>query len=457
MRIHASTGIVLLTALVTGCSSLGDAESRKDHVADHRRQQAEAAELLIPENGVLELHECIRLALDRNLAIRASELEKQLAEIDSDIAFSGFLPRIGAEYQRQNLTDPPVVLFENAAAQIADQRVTDFTINAYQPIFTPQAWILYSARKKGEDISELVLMRTRQLIVLEVTARYYTCLSIRAEEEGLATDLKLAEQICLEIRERHAEGLVSAAGREEAEAFVLARRLGIDQNRRALEREKAGLLRTMDLPPLAHLELVAPPPLVSPTERALEDLITDALLTRPELHLSDRVIDIRRDEVRMAIAAFLPDLFAYGGYSSTTNSFLLYQNFWLYGLQGAITLFDGLRNIGKLNAAEVREMEALLERQEAAMAVILEVIEARRIALDAAAARRVATKILQAAQARLEETEALWSEGLAEESDRLAAIAGRNRARSSERVAALREGVAIATLLDVTGQSEREL
>ena len=159
----------------------------------------------------------------------------------------------------------------------------------------------------------------------------------------------------------------------------------------------------------------------------------------------------------MAIAAFLPKLFAYGGYSSTTNSFLLYQNFWFYGLQGAITLFDGLSNLGKLNAAEVRELEALLERQEAAMAVILEVIEARRIVLDAAQARRLATKTLKAAQARLDETEALWAEGLADESDRLAAIARRNRARSTERVTALQEGIAIATLLDVAGLSERDL
>ena len=88
--------------------------------------------------------------------------------------------------------------------------------------------------------------------------------------------------------------------------------------------------------------------------------------------------------------------------------------------------------------------------------MILEVIEARRIAEDAAASRLLAGKVLLAAEARLQETEALWSEGLAVDSDRLASIARRNRARSIERVTALRESVAIATLLDVTGQSWSE-
>jgi outer membrane protein TolC len=447
---HLLPGVLPLT-LLAGCLSSGDPESRPDHVAALAARQAEDAAALLPADGALSLDDCIHLALERNLILRSTELERQLAEIDTDIAFANFLPRIEANFNRNMMSEPPVIDFGGQQAQISDQRVTDLTFTAYQPLFTPQAWLLHSAVKKGEDVAELALARTRQLVVLQVTALYHSCLELAAAQGGLVAEVQHAEVLRREIEARAAEGLVNRAVREEAELFVMAKWNDLEANHRALIREKAGLLASMDLPPLTPFRLAPPPPPVSRPEIPLEDLVTDALLRRPELHLSDRVIDIRRDEVRMAVAAFLPDLFAYGGYSTTTDSFLVFPNFWLLGFTGALTLFDGLRNIGEHDAAELRVEQALLEREEQALAVILEVLEARRIAEDARSSRRLAEQNRAAVEARLVEVEALWGEGMAEESDRLQALADRARALAMERVTEYRERVALATLDDVTG------
>ena len=452
---HLSPGVLLLT-LLAGCLSSGDPESRTDYVAALATRQAEDAAALIPESGVLTLEHCIDLALERNLVLRATELERQLAEIDSDAAFASFLPRIELGALRTMMSKPPVMSFGDQSAQTSDQRVTELTLTAYQPLFTPQAWLLHSAVKKGEDVAELSLARARQRVVLQVTALYYSCLGLEAAQEGLTAEERHAEALLLEVEARHTEGLVSRAIREDAETFLLAKRNDREANHRALLRENAGLLAFLDLPPLTPLTLAPPPPPLSRPDAPLEELVTDALLLRPELDLADRVVDIRRDEVRMAVAAFLPDLFVSGGYSHTSDSFLLYPNFWFLGFSGALTLFDGLRNLAEHDTAEVRVERAILEREEQALVVILEVLEARRIAEDASAGRRLAKQNREAVEARLAEVEALWNEGMAEESDRLRALAERAQARAVERVSEYQERVALATLDDVAGYGRSE-
>jgi outer membrane protein TolC len=179
--------------------------------------------------------------------------------------------------------------------------------------------------------------------------------------------------------------------------------------------------------------------------------VTDALLARPELRAADRAVDLRRDEVRMAVAAFLPDVFATLAGVSSSDSYLVHPDVYSLGLMGVMTVFDGFRNVGEYRAAKVREEAELLDRERTALAVILEVVEAHRQAAEAAADRRLAEAALRAAERKLKETESRFREGMARESDRLAAIAARDRARAGHRVASFRERVARATLRDVTG------
>jgi outer membrane protein TolC len=440
----------LFLALVLSACSVAP-EVREDAVEALAVRHRAAAEQFLSSKTPLTLADCIRIAEERNLDLRAAELEQQLAGIDTDIAFSSFLPKIEASWSRTNLTEAPLVTLGGPGVQTSDQRASELSIGLEQPIFVPQTWLIYSARQKGEEISALVRERTRQQIVLAVTARYYACLFAKEEIAALELEVLQAERLQADTVAREREGLVTGADVKEVELLLMAREEGMERGRRTLSREKSGLLRLLDLPPLEVVELSGEPDLLRQPEEDLAALVTQALLSRPELFVADRSIDIRREEVEMAIADFLPKLFGTGGYFDTTDSYLINPAFFSYGLAGVLTVFDGLANVRKLDAAEVREERELLERERTALAVILEVIDAHRGVEDAAAARRVLSKRLEVVTARAAEIEELWSEGLVLDSDRLEVLSVRDRARSEARSAAYREQVAIATLSDVTG------
>jgi outer membrane protein TolC len=88
---------------------------------------------------------------------------------------------------------------------------------------------------------------------------------------------------------------------------------------------KAELLEAMGLYPLSEITLGAPPSL-SIDERELSEMITTALLNRPELMAADLGIEAKGDSLKMAISAFLPKIFLIGDFTNNRDSFLKYSD-----------------------------------------------------------------------------------------------------------------------------------
>lgn len=176
------------------------------------------------------------------------------------------------------------------------------------------------------------------------------------------------------------------------DASVLGREL---QASRAAEVARAALRVALGLDPNDPLDFEAPPPkpVDLPQDPTLEDLVRQALESRPDLVVLRRVLQARQSEVAARRAAFFPNLFVAGqfryGYSNVAEpqaSPFANDPFNTYTAGGAVGLEMDLeigKKLGELREAEA-EVECLrAETREAENAVRLEVEKLYREMQDA--------------------------------------------------------------------------
>jgi len=451
---QAMAAAVLATALAlaSGCGK-DFARMRSEHAHTYGEELAQRTAAALPEDRCVGLDDCVRIAMANNLDLKTAEIERRLAALDRKIAFANFLPQVDVDWSYQETRRPVKRGILGNYVQTADRGISEVGVSAQQAIFMPQTWFLYAAYQKGEQVSEYVKQRTQQAITLQVVSLYYAWLSQHEAEAYLGQSVREGQALLDEVRALEREGVATTAERQAAEALVLSRQKALDDNARAKDETKAQLLETMGLSPLADVTLRAETPLTAEAG-TLEDLVLEAMLQRPELHVADRMIEIRKDEVKIAIADFLPVLNGFTSLTRSSDSFLQYASTTAYGVSSVLTVFDGFANIYRYREARERQTEAFVDRERQCLAIMVEVVVARHQVEEAAAALAVARKQREAVESHLGEVEAQWREGLIETSQRLSALADRDGAAAQEAVARYQEQVAAATLADVLGRTK---
>jgi outer membrane protein TolC len=121
------------------------------------------------------------------------------------------------------------------------------------------------------------------------------------------------------------------------------------------------------------------------------------------------------------------------------------------GLAGVVNLFNGFANIDNYKAAKERKKEALVEREQQTLAVIVQVIRAHEDLQSAQDQSALAAKALEVASRRLAETRSKWEQGLIDASTFLSCQADRDRAQMNAMNARFQHQISIATLLNAMG------
>jgi outer membrane protein TolC len=439
--------------LTCGCRSFNDDKIRREHADSYRQALIEQTDKQLAGKEGLGLDDCIRIALQNNLNIRSSEIQKQVAKLQRKVAFANFIPSLEMNYQYVRWDPQPKIKFGGNAIAMHDQRIREITFEAQVSILNPATWFLYSMHARGEEIAELVTDYTKQMTVLEVTALYFHCLSLQQLESALESRLDAAEVLEDELNAFFEEGLVSEWQVDQVSVMVLAQRLEIDKTRRAIEQVKAGLLAAMGLSPVADISIINQAPLNAPTE-SLEHLILEALLSNPRLHISDREIAIEQEKVKLAIADFLPVLVGFAGRANTSDSFQKYATYWTTGLAGTLSLFDGFANINEYKAAKERKKDAYVRREQATLALMIEVIRAHLNLETAGQEMELALRNLEASIKHWDEVNQKWDEGMINSSEMLQVTADRDQALMQVVNTRFQYQVSIATLLNVIGRTD---
>jgi len=444
-----------VAAVVTlaGCSSFDGQKVRREHAGNYRNLLDRRTEEVLSGKESLNLQDCIDAALENNLDIRVAEVRQRVAKLNRDVSFSRFLPQVNLNYNYTRWDPQPEIVTGAHSQPMHDERIRDITLNIQMSVFNPSTWFMYSMHKRGEEIAEIAADYTRQMIVLQVTTYYYYCLGLKEIDKVLDSRIRAAEKLAEQLQDFQAEGLVFAWQSDLAHVNLESQKLQRKRIRQLLEQTKGQLLMAMGLSPLGSIQLSPSPPTMPP-QGTLEDFIAEALLNHPRLRIADREIAIEKEKVKLALTGFMPSLTGFANRVNTTDAFQRYSNYWMMGLSGVLTVFNGFANINEYQAAKENVKKAALQREQTTLALMLEVFRAYQnlqLAQDSIVLFEYNDK---AAKAHYDQVYQQWQEGLVDASDLLSVVAEKDLAQMVRINSQFQVQVALATLVNAMGQTE---
>lgn len=413
--------IVFLILFLFGCSNNKPKDEKLVTVQEER-------EYLQKYGTSLSLDEVIEIARDRNLDLRIKRLETEIASLDRKIAFGNFLPSItlGANYTK--LDDPinlemglpslppalsllPQIggflskLPKSIETKLVDESFQTVGIAAQIPIFVPSTWYLYSARKKGEDISKLAESFADKMLQLQVMSEYFYILALESERETLINNLKSSEEL-----ERKAEVSLKVEGildweLKKVQTLVESQKISLNKNERELKIAKMKLKRTLNLNLQEDivLEKIDTKVVELPS---LEECVYNSLNGNELLKIREKGKEINTDIKKIAITNFLPKIILGGGYLNNSNSTLADPDFLFGHVSGVLSIFNGFKNVNEYKKAVRREKIGELTLEKQFMTTVLEVTRAYDNVETAQEFLNMAEKNYQAEMGRLKQKSA---------------------------------------------------
>lgn len=447
-------GLVLLalTALTgAGCATFDGNAAREEQAAVFQQQLADKTEAVVAPDKPLGLDDCLRIALENNLSIKAGDIQARIAKLDKKAAFANFLPELELSFKDVAWEQQPMSQLGGMfTVAMQDKSMRIATVDMQMPIFAPATWLAYNMRARGEEIGGIVADYTRQMICLQIAGLYFQCAALEETQKSFKAQLAAAEELLKQVTAFREEGLVNESQLRQVELMVLARQTSLEKNGRELAQAKTELLAAMGLSPLAEVTFRLEMPLMAP-EGSLEDLVWQAMLNNPRLRIEDRKVVIQQDMVKLAITNFLPQLGGFATFEHTSNSYMAFADSLMGGVAGALTLFNGFANINEYKIARQEQEAAFVEREQMCLTVMTEVVRAYLNLQNALDDKALADKALIAAESRLREVDAQWQEGLITGADKVAAVAERDSAQVNAASARFQEQVVIAVLRNVLG------
>jgi len=267
----------------------------------------------------------------------------------------------------------------------------------------------------------------RQDLVERIISAYFATIQEQQLVEIQELSVTLAEQAVEEARLRLEAGLIP-------EFDLTSAQLRLARERTAAVTQRQGYQDSLDsFLVLLGLEVGGAPKLTTtvpdePETLALEDLVQQGLLLRPDLRLADLLIEDREAALRLDRSQRLPSLDLIAGWARENNG--LEERSWNVGLDLSIPIASR-----SLSEAVRRSRWALLVSEQAKEDLKQEVIaDVRRQVRAAEAARAnvdIATQSVEVAQRSLRIAERMVEEGLRTNRDLLDAQDDLTRSQTS--------------------------
>ena len=258
----------------------------------------------------MSLQDCRRLALEHNEQIQTADNAVRQAELDRQIAFTGYLPQLDGQLTGVYMKDTEMT---GMTLQMRGAYMAGLTLT--QPIYvggkiTTGNRLATVAR----DISEEQRRQTRMQLMADVDRAYYTLLAVGAKVrmlEAYAQQMQgLYDQVSLSVRAQMAteNDLLRIATKQNEISYQLQKaRNGLQLCQLSLANIIGGNA-TADITPVDTILTVTPPAMLS------EDIGN-----RPELRLLEKQVEARDLQVRMARANYLPTVALSLGYTYYDN------------------------------------------------------------------------------------------------------------------------------------------
>lgn len=452
---------IFSTLLIWGCSSADYGKIRVEENEKLAKKEVESQEILKKYGNSLSLQEAIEIGEERNSNLKISRIQKEIAKLDRDIAFGNFLPKItaGGSYNQFNDgiyaktvgVDLPFSM--ELETRIVDKNFYAGGVSATLPIFTPTAWYLYEARKKGMDISGEIEEFQRKKMRVEIINAYYHVAALESERSYLGKEIERARELTKNSKAALETESLMEWEFEQSQQFLKSREYALNKNSRELSEAKMQLLKLLDLHPMVGVEIENKENFQE-KDLELERIIESSLINNSLLKIEDISHGIGEDKVKMAVAAFLPNIAVTGGYSRNNNSAIVDPTVINGSLMGAVSLFNGFQNINSYRKSK-KELEiSEIKREDAAAKIILESVNAFNLYEEIRENLELAEKNYSIAKKKLRQRELEREAEMINEEELLQTYAEYERAFSLKKNCEYKYQIVLAVIEMITGGND---
>ena len=432
----------------------------------------------------ISLEEAIQIARERNLDIKTKRLEREVASLDRKIAFGNFLPSInvmGGYTKLDNQVDigMDTSSLKNGLAgalgsidprlgqvvggalgkipntlstRLIDESFYTYGVGVQMPVFVPSTWFLYSARKKGEKISELAENLTDKMIQLQIMGEYFYILALQSERDYLVNQLNSAKEIEKKARiSLKVQGILPWE-LDKAKTLVKARELSLNNNERDLKIAKMNLMKSLNLNPLDDIVIED----ISITQKeipTLEDCIYEAISQNEILKISDTASGVSSDIKKIAISNFLPKVILGGGYIENNNDIFLDSSVGFGNISGVLSIFNGFKNINEYKKAVRRENISQMKVEKEFLTVIIETSRAYNNVEKARELCEIADLNYKAESGRIKQKSSEKKVGMIGEDEYLSSLSSYDEAFSMKKKADFQYQMALGALSIAMGKN----
>ena len=323
-------------------------------------------------NGqVLDLAQCIEIALDRNPETRASWQASRSAAAGVGQSKSAYLPSI--DFTAGANRSHPVNLDSQQDTGPANIFDAEFGIR----------YLLFNggARSAGLKKAEAELLNanfqhnaTLQDVALRVEEAYYRLLAARKLERVAEQTVRQTQYHVDLARARYKNGLVAKSDVLKAETEKAGADLELVRVRSQVRIARGQLANAMGLQPSKSFKVAELPR--NPHRQELADvkrLMAEAAVNRPELRAALAKVESGQAGVRAAKALYWPEVTLNTDYGWRDRTFIPDRDEWSLGVGISWPLFDGLNREYSIRRAKSDLAETTAEHDKLLRGVELEV------------------------------------------------------------------------------------
>lgn len=377
----------------------------------------------------LSLEDCVRMALDRSLAVRSADEAVRQAVAEEKKAFAEFFPKLSAEYSYLKLNEAPAAEIpagafgpgfppQDVTMPMGWEETYEFKLSATQPIFAGGA-IRYGHEiaKLGIDRAEIDRINERQKLILKVHEAYYSVLKAR--------DLKEVAEQAVKTIEAHTEvaqafynvGMIPKNDLLKAEVELANARQNLTRAKHGVDLAESVLnmllRRPLDEPVKLRGELK-----YTPLTYNLEEAIRVGLQERPEIKSLKIAVEQAERAVKIARGSYFPRLVLVGNYSWRGDEWdVSAEDSWSIYAAAQWTFFETGKSVAEVNMAKSRLSQAEFALKQVEDGIKLEIKEAYLQLKEAEKNIFVAEKSIEQAEENLRMNRERYKEQVATSTD----------------------------------------
>ena len=379
----------------------------------------------------LSLDSCRSLAISYNKELRMQDAKMQAAYYERKAAFTKFFPRISAtgayihtSKEISLLSDEQKDKLNNIGTLVEDLHTNTHNMGAVgvmltQPLYMGGKIDAYNRiTRYAEQVAQKQHDLTQQEVILDVDKAYWQIVSLQSKKRLAEGYLQLVEKLDGDVQQMIKEGVATKAD-------GLSVRVKVNEAKVSLIQVKNGLsISKMLLCQLCGLELNTPISLADENTDAGKNTIQpvianvqNAFYYRPELNMLSLAHHISEEKVKLARAAFRPNVVLTGGYLASNPS--LFNSFernmkgmWNVGVMVNVPLVTFGERIYKVKAAKAEAVMSSLRLSETKEKVELQVNQNQQKVEEAAERLQTALRSQDEADENLRYANAGMKEGV---------------------------------------------